>query len=151
MPAWLTIREAADYLKVNVSTIYRWCDEGRLPFYELESGGGRRFKQDDLDALLRTASPVRAHAIIQGLTRDDEEKLFSAIERSQPTRGWELLGHTPLFIRVDRPPVMAAGAVGPPRMSNELRIRSWIVAAAIDAGIQLSLDAVQANIEPTAR
>jgi excisionase family DNA binding protein len=53
VPEWLTIREAATYLRVNVSTIYRWCDEGRLRYYELESGGGRRFKREDLDGLLR--------------------------------------------------------------------------------------------------
>jgi excisionase family DNA binding protein len=53
MPEWLTLREAAAYLKVGVSTLYRWMDEGKLRYYELESGGGRRFKRDDLDALLK--------------------------------------------------------------------------------------------------
>jgi excisionase family DNA binding protein len=49
----MTPSEAARYLKVTRQTIYRWCDEGRLKFYELESGGGRRFKREDLDALLK--------------------------------------------------------------------------------------------------
>ena len=50
---WFTIQEAAAYLRVTPTTVYRWCDEGRLHFYELESGGGRRFKREDLDALLK--------------------------------------------------------------------------------------------------
>lgn len=50
---WLTISEAAAYLKVTRNTLYRWCEAGRLRYYELESGGGRRFKREDLDQLLR--------------------------------------------------------------------------------------------------
>jgi len=50
---WLTIAEAARYLKVHRNSIYRWCQAGRLRFYELETGGGRRFRREDLDALLQ--------------------------------------------------------------------------------------------------
>ncbi len=53
MAEWLRLKEAAAYLKVGVSTLYRWMDQGRVRYYELESGGGRRFKREDLDALLR--------------------------------------------------------------------------------------------------
>ena len=56
MPDWLTLDQAAAYLKVSQPTIYRWCAEGILVFYELESGGGRRFKLEDLDGLLRNGS-----------------------------------------------------------------------------------------------
>lgn len=52
MPEWMTISEAAAYLKVDRKTIYRWCDAGRLKFYALESGSGRRFRREDLDRLL---------------------------------------------------------------------------------------------------
>jgi excisionase family DNA binding protein len=50
---WLSLSEAADELGVSRATLYRWQREGRLPLYELESGGGRRIKRNDLDALLR--------------------------------------------------------------------------------------------------
>jgi excisionase family DNA binding protein len=53
MPDWMTPKEAADYLRVSRPTLYRWCVEGRLRWYELESGGGRRFKREDLDRLLK--------------------------------------------------------------------------------------------------
>lgn len=49
----MTPMEAAAYLRVKRDTIYRWCRTGRLRYYELETGGGRRFDRADLDALLR--------------------------------------------------------------------------------------------------
>lgn len=52
MGTWLTVGEAMAYLRVSRPTLYRWCDEGMLTFYELESGGGRRFEEADLDAML---------------------------------------------------------------------------------------------------
>ena len=53
MPEWMTVKEATMYLKVDRKTIYRWCEAGLLRYYELESGGGRRFKREDLDKMLR--------------------------------------------------------------------------------------------------
>lgn len=55
--SWLTLGEAAAYLKVSKPTIYRLCAEGRLPFYKLAGTGARRFKMDDLDALLVRGRP----------------------------------------------------------------------------------------------
>ena len=52
VPDWLTVNEAAAYLKVERSTVYRYCELGLLPYFELKTGGGRRFKREDLDALL---------------------------------------------------------------------------------------------------
>lgn len=63
MADWLTAREAAAYLKVDRTTIYRYCEQGLLNFYDLKTGGGRRFKKEDLDMLLSTTR-----------TRTDEER-----------------------------------------------------------------------------
>ncbi len=52
LPEWLTVDEAAKYLKVHRTTIYDLCDRGVLPYYELKGARGRRFKREDLDALL---------------------------------------------------------------------------------------------------
>lgn len=52
VPDWLTVQEAAAYLKVERSTIYRYCELAVLPYFVLKTGGGRRFKREDLDALL---------------------------------------------------------------------------------------------------
>jgi len=53
MSEWLTVAEAAKYLKVTRNTIYRWMLAGRLKYHELDSGGGRRLRQEDLDRMLR--------------------------------------------------------------------------------------------------
>lgn len=52
LPEWLTVDEAAKYLKVHRTTIYDLCDRGVLPYYELKGARGRRFKREDLDSLL---------------------------------------------------------------------------------------------------
>lgn len=53
VPEWLTTNEAAQYLRVHRTTIYDLCDRGALPFYEITTGRGRRFKREDLDSLLK--------------------------------------------------------------------------------------------------
>ena len=55
---WLTLEEAAAYLKVSKPTIYRFCSEGCLPFYKLAGTGQRRFKRPDLDGLLTLGQPA---------------------------------------------------------------------------------------------
>jgi len=57
VPDWLSVKEAAAYLKVSPSTLYRWVDQGLLTAYEFESGGGRRCRREDLDALLKPTDP----------------------------------------------------------------------------------------------
>lgn len=58
---WLTLQEAAGYLRVTPPTIYRYCEQGLLPVYELPTAGsgsaGRRFRREDLSKLLRPATP----------------------------------------------------------------------------------------------
>ncbi len=56
---WLTLEEAAAYLKVSKPTIYRFCSEGCLPFYKLAGTGQRRFTRPDLDALLTLGQPAK--------------------------------------------------------------------------------------------
>ena len=46
----LDIREAAEYLKLKVPTLRKWCFERRLPVYKI--GRTVRFKKGDLDALV---------------------------------------------------------------------------------------------------
>jgi excisionase family DNA binding protein len=59
VPEWLTVTQACSYLKVSRRTLYRWCDEGKLPYYELEGGGRRRFDQEDLDNLLKLSTSTQ--------------------------------------------------------------------------------------------
>ncbi len=57
---WLTLDEAAGYLKVSKPTVYRYCSEGALPFYKLAGTGQRRFRRRDLDALMEPGVPGEA-------------------------------------------------------------------------------------------
>lgn len=54
---WLSIQEAADYLGVARSTIYRWAKEGKLPIYKL-AGGVARVKARDLAMFVAEAKPL---------------------------------------------------------------------------------------------
>jgi excisionase family DNA binding protein len=58
---WLTVNEAASYLKVSRQTIYLYCRSGLLAFYELKSGRGRRFQRSDLDNLLERQPSQPVH------------------------------------------------------------------------------------------
>jgi excisionase family DNA binding protein len=53
---WFTPAEAARYLRVSRQTIYNYMEQGLLKYYELKSGGGRRLRRADLDALLEPPS-----------------------------------------------------------------------------------------------
>jgi len=53
---WFTPAEAAEYLRVSRQTIYNYMEDGSLPYYKLKSGGGRRIRRSDLDALLKQPS-----------------------------------------------------------------------------------------------
>jgi len=148
MPTWLTLPEAAKYLGVTLTTIEGFCEEGELRYEEEEATGELRVKREDLDAL-KPVSPVRARVLVRDLTRDEEERLLAAVQRAEPARGWKLRTNSPLHMVVERPPVMAAQAAGPPRAASERRIRDWVVDAATKAGIRLSPDAVTVSVEPT--
>ena len=50
MKKWLSEKETQEYLGVSRSTLYRWQKEGKLKVYKL--GRQRRYRQEDLDALL---------------------------------------------------------------------------------------------------
>lgn len=47
----LTIREVAEYLKINEKTAYRLAGEGKLPGFKV--GGAWRFRKDEIDKLTK--------------------------------------------------------------------------------------------------
>ena len=50
---WLTVGEAARYLRVSKRTIYRWTRDGKLPAYLIGNHRNRRYRRDDLDKVPR--------------------------------------------------------------------------------------------------
>ena len=49
--AFMSHREAAEYLGINEATLYTWVSDGRAP-RSVRIGGRRKYKQADLDAWL---------------------------------------------------------------------------------------------------
>lgn len=47
----LTIREVAEYLKINEKTAYRLAGEGKLPGFKV--GGAWRFRKDEIEKLTK--------------------------------------------------------------------------------------------------
>lgn len=52
-PTWLSTKEAAAYLGLNLRTLYRFIDEGDLPAYRF--GRVIRLRQEELDAFIEQA------------------------------------------------------------------------------------------------
>lgn len=55
MSTWLTVNEAAHHLKVSRATLYRMIEDGRVKAYEIPGSKRKRFKQEELDAILTPA------------------------------------------------------------------------------------------------
>jgi excisionase family DNA binding protein len=55
MPEWLTVNEAAAYLKISRSTLYLWCQQGIVRFH-VTASGRRRFLRENLDELMKEAT-----------------------------------------------------------------------------------------------
>ncbi len=49
--AWMTVKQAAQYLGVSEPTIFRWMREGTLSFFKI--GGATRFRRENLDLVAR--------------------------------------------------------------------------------------------------
>ena len=54
----MTVKEVADYLRVNQRTVYRLAVERRLPGFKV--GATWRFKRSDIDAWIAAQSSVAA-------------------------------------------------------------------------------------------
>lgn len=53
----MTIREVADYLKLNEKTAYRLTSEGKLPAFKV--GGSWRFRKSEIDQWIKDQSNTK--------------------------------------------------------------------------------------------
>lgn len=58
----LTIRDVARFLNVHINTVRRWSNKGVIKAYRIGSRGDRRFRREDVDALLKEG---RRNGVIQ--------------------------------------------------------------------------------------
>ena len=54
----LTPRDVARLLNVHINTVRRWSEQGILKSYRISSRGDRRFRREDVDAILREGKKV---------------------------------------------------------------------------------------------
>jgi len=52
-------REVAQLLNLHINTVRRWSNLGRLKTYRINSRGDRRFRQEDVDALLKVGRIIK--------------------------------------------------------------------------------------------
>jgi excisionase family DNA binding protein len=55
-PEIMTIREAADYLRISLSSLYKLAQEGRIPSQKV--GRHWRFRREGIDRWLEQLRPV---------------------------------------------------------------------------------------------
>jgi excisionase family DNA binding protein len=70
----LTIAEASEMLRLHPNTIRRWADSGKLKAYRLGSRGDRRFRREDVEAILARKSITESQS---GGTQDLPKDLIS--------------------------------------------------------------------------
>jgi len=58
--AMLTVREASQLLFVDENTLRHWTNQGKIKAYNLGRRGDRRYKREDVAALLRENKHSRA-------------------------------------------------------------------------------------------
>jgi len=58
----LTAREVAEWLSVNICTVYDMCEDGKLPYWRIGAGGPKgdlRFNRESIDAWMREREKVK--------------------------------------------------------------------------------------------
>ena len=74
--SWYTVDEAAQYLRVSRRTIYQLVKDMQLASYKVGRAGHRRFKQEDIDAVMRKEQDVLKPALREAtLTASDDPVL----------------------------------------------------------------------------
>ena len=61
---WLTIKEAAEYLKVSEQTIFRWMRSGKVSFFKF--GNSTRFRRSNLDMVAEKFTGEAEGAVAAG-------------------------------------------------------------------------------------
>jgi excisionase family DNA binding protein len=54
---YLTVSEAAEILRINKYTVYKWCETGRLPVRKF--GKSLRFLESELEEFSRPQKTIR--------------------------------------------------------------------------------------------
>ncbi len=84
---WVGMRRACEILGVNESTLRLWSDAGRVPVF-LTPGGHRRFREDDLRALLDRGRSAGDDSSLAAKLLAVHERYEAVARRAQHGSGW---------------------------------------------------------------
>ena len=62
----LTVNEIAGYLRVSETTVWRWCNSGKLPAFRI--GRSWRIRRTDLEQHINTAYQCRMNSMLSWKT-----------------------------------------------------------------------------------
>jgi len=82
----MTIKDAANYLKISYSTIYKLVERGRIPAAKV--GGAWRFKRDVLDDWLNSQIPKSTGTV---LIVDDDARVRDVIRDIVIEQGYQVV------------------------------------------------------------
>ena len=85
MTEWLTVQEAAAYLKLHSRTLYRYVKADQLPVYRPGGTGRPRFRRVDLDAFLLRPSRSAAPNLPAEMKPDERGQENNEQELPQPS------------------------------------------------------------------
>jgi excisionase family DNA binding protein len=98
---FLTITEAADYLKVSKTSLRRWTNNGRLACYRVGHRNERRFLLDDLVAFIGESIETGVHHDVGQVTAPDNSRPVDQVRHEtrrhictfyrSPKEQWDLL------------------------------------------------------------
>lgn len=84
---WVGMRRACEILGVNESTLRLWSDAGRVPVF-LTPGGHRRYREDDLRALLDRGRSAGDESSLAAMLLAVHERYEAVARRAQQGGGW---------------------------------------------------------------
>lgn len=108
---WLSLGEAASRLGVDEATLRHWADTGKVPTFRTP-GGHRRFREGDLETLLRSDIP-RVDNLADLVERRSARVLAGSPARPLRSRAW--------FARLDEDTRARARAYGRELLSAVVR------------------------------
>ena len=88
---WYTVDEAAQYLRVSRRTIYQLVKEMQLAPYKVGRAGHRRFKQEDIDAVMQKEQGSIESMVRESTLRASDDPVLAELWDNEKDAEYDLL------------------------------------------------------------
>lgn len=88
---WYTVDEAAQYLRVSRRTIYQLVKEMQLAPYKVGRAGHRRFRQEDIDAVMRKEQDSIEPKVRESTLRASDDPVLAELWDNEKDAEYDLL------------------------------------------------------------